>query len=90
MVNIRTMGMLERAMCLDSLCILMVNLALKAGSSKHGNAMRAAVGSNCVEAKTLHKSEERRTCWHCVGYCEHVGILWMWVCVGHCALSVQD
>lgn len=46
--------MLERARCCGSLLILIEKLALKAGSSKQGKAILAAVGSNCVEASTLN------------------------------------
>lgn len=48
-----TKGILEMARCLGSLLILTEKLALKAGSSKQGKAIRAAVGSNCVDASTL-------------------------------------
>jgi hypothetical protein len=49
--------MLEMARCLGSLLILTEKLAFKAGSSKQGKAIRAAVGSNCVDASTL-KSQQ--------------------------------
>lgn len=39
--------------------ILIRNLALKAGSSKQGKALRAARGSNWVAAKTLTKEQVR-------------------------------
>lgn len=39
----------------------MENLAFIAGSSKHGNAWRAAVGSNCVEARYLENYKDKRT-----------------------------
>lgn len=48
-----TSGILERARCLGSLLILMEKVALKAGSSKQGKAILAAVGSNCVDARIL-------------------------------------
>lgn len=48
-----TSGILEMARCLGSLLILIKKLALKAGSSKQGKAILAAVGSNCVDASTL-------------------------------------
>lgn len=48
-----TMGILDSARCFGSLMILIENLALNAGSSKQGKAIRAAVGSNCVAASTL-------------------------------------
>lgn len=38
--------------------ILIVKLALKAGSSKQGKAARANVASNCVDARTLEKTEQ--------------------------------
>lgn len=41
--------------------ILMVKLALKAGSSKQGKAARANVASNCVEARTLGKNNKKKT-----------------------------
>lgn len=48
-----TSGILEMARCLGSLLILIEKLALKAGSSKQGKAILAAVGSNCVDASIL-------------------------------------
>lgn len=41
-------GMLESDDKLDGLARLIVNFALKEGSSKQGNALRASVGENCV------------------------------------------
>jgi hypothetical protein len=35
--------------------MLILNLALRAGSSKHGNALRASVGWNCVVAIHLER-----------------------------------
>ena len=52
--------MLEMARCLGSLLILIEKLALKAGSSKQGKAILAAVGSNCVEASTLASQGVRK------------------------------
>lgn len=46
-------GMLNKAMWNLFLKIDMLNLALNWGSSKHGNAERAYVGSNWVVAKYL-------------------------------------
>lgn len=53
-----TRGILDSARCFGSLLILTENLALKAGSSKHGKAVLANVGSNCVAASTLRKKEK--------------------------------
>lgn len=41
------------AMWRGSRMMLMVKLALKAGSSKQGKAARAKVASNCVDARNL-------------------------------------
>ena len=38
--------------CLSAIRVT-VNFAFRAGSSKHGNALRASVGSICVVAKYL-------------------------------------
>lgn len=48
-----TLGMFDSARCCLSLDILIENVALKDGSSKQGNAMRAAVGSKSVVASIL-------------------------------------
>lgn len=48
-----TSGILEMARCLGPLLILIKKLALRAGSSKQGKAILAAVGSNCVDASIL-------------------------------------
>lgn len=41
-----TLGILDIEICFDSLQILREKFALKAGSSKHGKAALACVGSN--------------------------------------------
>lgn len=41
-----TLGIFDKAVCCSSLMILMVNVALNAGSSKQGKADLAARGSN--------------------------------------------
>lgn len=51
-----TTGMLDREMYSGLLLIRTEKLALKLGSSKQGNAIRALVGSKWVEAKILKKS----------------------------------
>lgn len=48
-----TTGMLEREIYSGLLLILTEKLALKLGSSKQGNAIRALVGSKWVEARYL-------------------------------------
>lgn len=45
--------MLDNAMCFLSLLIVIAKLALKDGSSKHGKAIRAEVGSKSVVAIIL-------------------------------------
>lgn len=52
-----TKGIFEMAKCFGSLLILIEKLALSAGSSKQGNAILAAVGSNCVDASILQPQE---------------------------------
>lgn len=52
------MGMLDSAICCFSLFILIEKLALKDGSSKHGKAIRAEVGSKWVEARILPKDTQ--------------------------------
>lgn len=49
------MGILESAVYFPSLMIVTENFAFMAGSSKHGKAARANVGSNNVAAKYLKK-----------------------------------
>ena len=49
------MGMLESAVYFPSLMMVTENFAFMAGSSKHGKASRANVGSNNVAAKYLEK-----------------------------------
>lgn len=49
------MGILESAVYFLSLMIVTENFAFMAGSSKHGKAARANVGSNNVAAKYLEK-----------------------------------
>jgi len=49
------MGILESAVYLPSLMMVTENFAFMAGSSKHGKAARANVGSNNVAAKYLEK-----------------------------------
>ena len=49
------MGMLEREIRFGSWIRVTLNVAFSAGSSKHGNALRAFKGSNCVAAKNLGK-----------------------------------
>lgn len=44
---------LDKVVMFDGLVKLMVNLALKDGSSKHGKALLASVGENCVLANNL-------------------------------------
>lgn len=51
------MGMLDREMYCGLLRIRTEKLALKLGSSKQGNAVRALVGSKWVEAKVLKKKD---------------------------------
>lgn len=46
-------GILDNVVILDGLAKLMVNFALKEGSSKHGKALLASVGENCVLAEYL-------------------------------------
>lgn len=46
-------GMLDNVVILDGLAKLMVNFALKEGSSKQGKALLASVGENCVLAAYL-------------------------------------
>lgn len=43
----------DKVVTFDGLVTLIVNLALKAGSSKHGKALLASVGENCVLASIL-------------------------------------
>lgn len=50
-----TTGMLDSEMCSEVLLRLTEKLALKLGSSKQGNAIRALVGSKWVEAKVLKR-----------------------------------
>lgn len=47
------MGILDSAVYFPSLMMVIENFAFIAGSSKHGNAARANVGSNNVAAKYL-------------------------------------
>lgn len=54
----------------------MEKLAFIAGSSKHGNAWRAAVGSNCVEARYLENYKDKRTL-----TVENLQVLCIWLCV---------
>ena len=49
------MGILESAVYFPSLMMVTENFAFMAGSSKHGKAARANVGSNNVAAKYLEK-----------------------------------
>lgn len=53
-----TLGMLDMASWRGSRMILIVKLALKAGSSKQGKAARANVASNCVDARPLEKTQQ--------------------------------
>lgn len=55
MYSTLTTGMLDREMYSGLLLMRMEKLALKLGSSKHGNAIRALVGSKWVEARILKK-----------------------------------
>lgn len=60
-----TSGILEMARCRGSLLIFMEKFALKAGSSKQGKAILAAVGSNWVDARTLsHGKWDKNWAWH--------------------------
>jgi hypothetical protein len=47
--------MLDTEVMLLGRAMLILNLAFRAGSSKHGNALRASVGWNCVVAIHLEK-----------------------------------
>jgi hypothetical protein len=47
--------MLDTEVMLLGRPMLILNFAFKAGSSKHGNALRASVGWNCVVAIHLEK-----------------------------------
>lgn len=58
---------------------IILNFALKAGSSKHGNALRASVGANNVVDKYLKSEKTNRECYNLhilgrlyrhVGYCD--------------------
>ena len=49
------MGMLEVELCLGDLTMMILKLAFIAGSSKHGNAVRAADDSKWVVAMYLGK-----------------------------------
>lgn len=55
----RTTGMLDREMYSGLLRIRTEKLALKLGSSKQGNAVRALVGSKWVEAKFLEEKGKK-------------------------------
>lgn len=48
-------GMFDREDILAGLAILTTKVALKEGSSKHGKALRASVGENCVLTINLRK-----------------------------------
>ena len=48
-------GIFESALYCGSCVMMMVKFAFSAGSSKHGKARRAFVGSKCVDARYLHK-----------------------------------
>jgi len=54
-LTVFTMGILESAVYFPSLMMVTENFAFMAGSSKHGKASRANVGSNKVAAKYLEK-----------------------------------
>ena len=54
-LTVFTMGILESAVYFPSLIMVTENFAFMAGSSKHGKALRANVGSNKVAAKYLEK-----------------------------------
>jgi hypothetical protein len=47
--------MFDIEVILEGRAMLILNLAFRAGSSKHGNALRASVGWNCVAAIHLGK-----------------------------------
>ena len=53
MLTVLSIGILESALYCPCLIIVTVNVAFIAGSSKHGKADRASVGSNNVAAKYL-------------------------------------
>jgi hypothetical protein len=48
-------GMFDIEVMFEGWAMLILNLAFRAGSSKHGNALRASVGWNCVVAIHLEK-----------------------------------
>jgi hypothetical protein len=48
-------GMFDIEVIFEGRAMLILNLAFRAGSSKHGNALRASVGWNCVVAIHLQK-----------------------------------
>ena len=52
-------GILESAVYFPSLMMVTKNFAFMAGSSKHGKAARANVGSNKVAAKYLEKESSK-------------------------------
>ena len=51
-----SIGMLDNAMKSDFLSTVNVNSAFRAGSSKHGKALRALVATKIVDTKYLKKS----------------------------------
>lgn len=57
--------MLDMEMCLDSLWMRIVKLALNAGSSKQGKAARAWVASNWVDANILQNKSTSCLQWSC-------------------------
>ena len=51
--SVLVMGMLDAELMLTDRPRVMANVALRAGSSRQGNAWRASVGWNCVTASHL-------------------------------------
>ena len=64
----RSFGMLDIEVILFGRAMLILNLAFSAGSSKHGNALRASVGWNCVVAIHLYKDQIFRLKLYYIGF----------------------
>jgi hypothetical protein len=54
-------GMFDIEVMFEGWAMLILNLAFRAGSSKHGNALRASVGWNCVAAIHLEKGKKNHS-----------------------------
>lgn len=64
MGSVLIIGIFESEVYFDDRPIEMVKVAFIAGSSKQGNADRAAVGSNCVTPSHLNKLMLDQVCIH--------------------------